>query len=99
MYLKTTFFCVLAFVLVMIGCKKWEDHTNIENQDLTKNLMEEISQRSNLSKFVEYVKKTGLDKELASSKTYTVWAPTNDALQTLDPTIIADTAKLRQFVS
>jgi uncharacterized surface protein with fasciclin (FAS1) repeats len=99
MYLKTTFFCVLAFVMVMIGCKKWEEHTEVENQDLTKTLLEEISQRSNLSKFLEYVKKTGLDKELASSKTYTVWAPVNDALQTLDPTIIADTAKLRQFVS
>jgi uncharacterized surface protein with fasciclin (FAS1) repeats len=99
MYLKKTFLCVLTFALVMIGCKKWEDHTNIENQDLTKTLLDEISQRSNLSKFFEYVKKTGVDKELASSKTYTVWAPVNDALQTLDPAIIADSARLRQFVS
>ena len=90
---------MLTFVLVMTGCKKWEDHTNIENQDLTKTLLDEISQRSNLSKFFEYVKKTGVDKELASSKTYTVWAPVNDALQTLDPAIIADSARLRQFVS
>ena len=90
---------MLTFALVIIGCKKWEDHTNIENQDLTKTLQDEISQRSNLSKFFEYVKKTGVDKELASSKTYTVWAPVNDALQTLDPAIIADTARLKQFVS
>lgn len=99
MYLKTTFFWVLTLVLAMSGCNKWEDHTNIENQDLTKTLLNEISQRSNLSKFFEYLKKTGVDKELASSKTYTVWAPVNDALQTLDPAIIADSARLKQFVS
>jgi hypothetical protein len=99
MYLKTTFLWLFAFILVMMGCNKWEDHTNIENQDLTKTLLDEISQRSNLSKFFEYLKKTGVDKELASSKTYTVWAPVNDALQTLDPAIIADSARLRQFVS
>lgn len=85
--------------LFAIACKKWEEHNEITNQDLTKTLADEIGQRSNLTKFYEYVKKTGLEKELASSKTYTVWAPTNDALQTLDPAIVNDTARLRQFIS
>ena len=99
MYLKKTFLCVFVFTVSLVACKKWDEHNKVENQDLSKNLLEEISQRSNLSKFHEYLKKTGLDKELSSSKTYTVWAPVNDALQTLDPAVIADTARLRQFIA
>src|SRR6478735_1483116 len=96
---KKTFLWVFCLALCLLGCKKWEEHTALDNQDLAKTLLDEVSQRSNLSKFTEYLKKTGLDKELASSKTYTVWAPTNDALQNLDPTIVADSAKLRRFIA
>jgi regulatory protein YycI of two-component signal transduction system YycFG len=99
MYFKTTLLCTFFFTFFLAGCKKWDDHTKLTNQDLSKNLSEEISQHSNLSKFFEYLKKTGLDKELSSSKTYTVWAPTNDALQTVDASVVADTAKLKIFLS
>jgi len=99
MYFKTTLLCTFFFAFFLAGCKKWDNHTKLTNQDLSKTLSDEISQRSNLSKFYEYLKKTGLDKELSSSKTYTVWAPTNDALQTLDPAIVADSSKLRAFIS
>ncbi|HVG16731.1 MAG TPA: fasciclin domain-containing protein, partial [Chitinophagaceae bacterium] len=97
--MKTIFVWVSFFALCLAGCKKWDDHNKVENQDLSKTLLEEISGRSNLSKFYEYLKKTGLDKELSSSKTYTVWAPVNDALQSLDPAIVADSAKLIQFIA
>jgi hypothetical protein len=99
MYLKKTFLWIFFFALCLVGCKKWEDHNMVMSQDLNITLLDEISQNTNLSKFYEYLKTTGLDKELASSKTYTVWAPTNTALQSLDPQIVADTAKLRQFVA
>lgn len=99
MYFKTTILCVFVFAFFLPACKKWDDHTQPVSQDLTKNLSEEISQHSNLSKFNEYLKKTGLDKELSSSKIYTVWAPANDALQSLDAATIADSAKLRIFLS
>lgn len=99
MYFKTTLLCAFFFTFFLSACKKWDDHTKLTNQDVSKTLSEEISQHSNLSKFFEYLKKTGLDNELASSKTYTVWAPMNDALQTLDPSIVNDSAKLRAFIS
>lgn len=99
MYCRKIFFGAFFLILCLAGCKKWEDHNEAVNQDLTKTLLEEISQQSNLSKFYEYLKTTGLDKELAYSKAHTVWAPTNDALQSLDAAIVADTAKLRQFVA
>jgi uncharacterized surface protein with fasciclin (FAS1) repeats len=99
MYFKTTLLCTFLFAFFLSGCKKWDDHTKLANQDLGKNLSDEISQHSNLSKFYEYLKKTGLDQVLASSKTFTVWAPTDNALQSLDAGTIADTAKLRVFLS
>lgn len=98
MYFKTTLLCTFFFAFCLAGCKKWDDHAKLANQDLSKNLLEEISQNANLSKFYEYLKKSGLDKELASSKTYTVFAPTNAALQTLDPAIASDSVKLRAFI-
>ena len=98
MHLKTTILPVLLFALCLTACKKWDDHTKVDDAALTRTLADEISQRPDLSRFYEYLKKTGLDKELSSSKTYTVWAPVNDALQNLDPAVIADTVRLRQFI-
>lgn len=99
MRLKTTFYWALLFALSTVSCKKWDEHNQVTNQDINKTLIDEISQHANLSKFYGYLQKTGLDKELASSKTYTVWAPVNDALQNLDAAIVNDTAKLRRFIS
>jgi hypothetical protein len=86
------------FMLGLNGCKKWDDHTAISNPDLETNLVQAIAANPSLSKFSEYVTKTGMDSVLRSSKTYTVWAPSNDALQSLDPAIVNDVAKLRLFV-
>jgi len=99
MYLKTSLLCTFFFALCFAGCKKWDDHSKLTSQDLSRNLLEEISQNQNLSKFYEYLKKSGLDKELASSKIYTVFAPVNSALQSLDPSIVADSVKLRNFIA
>lgn len=99
MHFKKTFLWASFTVLLLAGCKKWEAHNQVTAQDLTKTVLDEISGRANLSKFYGYLQSTGLNKELASSKTYTVWAPTNDALAGLDPAVVSDTAKLWQFVA
>ena len=92
---------ITAFLLAIgLGaCKKWDDHNQVGNPDLKENLMEGLSVNANLSKFTEYVKKAGLDSLLTSSKTFTVWAPSNDALQNLDPAIVNDATKLKSFIS
>jgi uncharacterized surface protein with fasciclin (FAS1) repeats len=89
---------VSFFTLVLTGCKKWENHTEVTQQDLNQNLLEVISANPGLSKFREYVAQTGLDSVLQSSKTFTVWAPTNDALQTIDPATVSDPVKLKAFI-
>jgi len=40
-----------------------------------------------LGKFSDMLVKTGYDKIISSSKTYTVWAPSDQALQALDPSM------------
>src|SRR5215213_8300635 len=102
MFLKNR--CTLLIVAVLIvttlsNCnKKWEEHNQVTNPSLQSNLMEIIAATSNLSKFKELLVKTGYDKVISSSKTYTVWAPSDQALQSLNPAIANDPFKLWQFV-
>ena len=89
---------LLFFTLVITGCKKWDDHTAVTEPDLTVNLLEAVSSNPSLSKFREYIGTAGLDSVLQATKTFTVWAPTNTALQTIDPATVSDPVKLRAFV-
>lgn len=80
------------------ACKKWDNHIAVNEQALNVNLMEQINATPGLTKLREYLVKTGLDKEIISSKTYTVFAPTDNALQALPASVVNDTAQLRAFL-
>jgi uncharacterized surface protein with fasciclin (FAS1) repeats len=86
------------FATGFFACKKWDDHIKVSNPGLNENLLQAIAANTNLSKFNEYLQKTGMDSVLRSSKTFTVWAPANAALANLDPAIINDQEKLKQFI-
>lgn len=90
----------MAFLLVALlgACRKWDEHVKLENQDLSQDLLQAISANADLSRFKELVVTAGLDTLLQSSKTYTVWAPSNAALQSLDPAIAGNKDKLRSFL-
>lgn len=95
-YILISLFAVLLFA----SCKKqWDTRNKITDQQLNVNLMQQIQANSNLSTFASYLTKIGYDKVLSGGKSYTVWAPTNEALQGIDPDIVADTAKLHVFVA
>jgi uncharacterized surface protein with fasciclin (FAS1) repeats len=90
---------IAILALTLTGCKdEWEKHTAITDPEMSLTLLEKIQQNPDLSKFNEYLVQTRYDKVLLSSRKYTVWAPTNQALQALDAAIVNDTAMLRQFV-
>lgn len=91
-------FCFFISGLLTAGCKKWDDHNAITDAALTKTLTEQIKENANLSKFTELLQKSGFDKVLSSSQTFTVYAPTNAALANLDAAIVNDSAKLNAFV-
>jgi len=91
---------LFAVLILTAGCKKqWSERDTVTDQNLSVNLYQQIQGNSNLSVFAGYLTKIGFDKVLAGSKTYTVWAPTNAALASIDPAIVADTAQLHLFVA
>lgn len=103
MFLKRRITILAVALLVIAGytsCeKKWDEHVQSGDEAVTNSLMTAIQASPNLSKFAELLVKSGYDKVISSSKTYTVWAPSDAALATLDPAIIADSAKLKLFVA
>lgn len=94
-------FCALLLVLgatLFSSCEKWDKHNAPTDPNITKDLFQRIQENTDLSKFAELLVKSGYDKLIASSQTYTVFAPTNAALASLDPAIVNDADKLRLFV-
>lgn len=92
--------CAAIFLtsVVITGCKKWDDYTAITDAAAGNDLYKQISADNDLSKFAELLAKSGYDTVIASSKTYTVFAPVNAALATLDPAIVNDAGRLKAFV-
>jgi uncharacterized surface protein with fasciclin (FAS1) repeats len=93
---------LMLFSLLAVGltaCQdKWDDHTALSEAVLNEGLILQIQANPSLSKFNEYLVQTQYDQLLASSKTFTVWAPTNEALANLDPAIVSDPARLKNFI-
>ncbi|WEK20153.1 MAG: fasciclin domain-containing protein [Candidatus Pedobacter colombiensis] len=97
-----TIYLILAFLLagiLFVGCKdSWKNHNELNIARLDQTLFEQISSDATLSTFTAYLVKTGYDDLLKSSKAFTVWAPNNEALKSLDAAIVNDTAALKRFV-
>ncbi|MBV4355985.1 fasciclin domain-containing protein [Pinibacter aurantiacus] len=95
---STTKYILLVALIAVTGmwsCKKWDEHNAVKQQSLNETLLDQINKNASLSKFSEYLTKTGLDKVLSSSKNYTVFAPVNEALAALPAAVTNDTAKLK----
>jgi uncharacterized surface protein with fasciclin (FAS1) repeats len=91
---------LLSISAVLYSCKdNLELHNELTNVDNSLDLAQKLDAQSNLSVFNGYVKTTGYDKVLAGAQNYTVWAPTNQALASLDAAIVSDPAKLKDFVA
>ena len=91
---------LLGALVALNGCKdKMDEHIEIVNVDNTVDVFQKLSAQPNLSKFSDFLRSTGYDQLLSSSQNYSVWAPTNDALEGLDAAIIADPVRLKDFVA
>ncbi|WP_375443973.1 fasciclin domain-containing protein [uncultured Fibrella sp.] len=93
-----SFLLIVLLGVCIVACQKWDDRITVSNEALTRTLFSEIKAQPDLSKFSELLVKSGYDKLLSSSKTYTVWAPTNKALESLDAATVSDTTALKLFV-
>jgi uncharacterized surface protein with fasciclin (FAS1) repeats len=86
-------------VLLITGCKKLTDeHNAIADDSLKKTLMNLVDENPDLSTFAGYLRQTGYDKELNSSKSYTVFAPSNNFFAGIDNAILGNPAKLKQLI-
>jgi hypothetical protein len=76
----------MIFVLLFVACtKEWDDHYEESSFDLPdKTVTETIKEQPELSTFFNLLEITGYDDILNLSQSYTVWAPTNDALSGFD---------------
>lgn len=97
-FTKNSLWLLLLLAAIWPACKKWDDHTAANEEALNESLMQQINRHAELSTFSQYLVKTGLDELMESSRSYTVWAPTNEALQNIGSDIINDSAKLRAFL-
>ncbi|MCC6761579.1 MAG: fasciclin domain-containing protein [Chitinophagaceae bacterium] len=91
---------LIATLAVTIGCKKdWDQHNTVSDGNSGKSLKTLMSGINNLSKFEQLLAQSSYANILGSSKSFTVFAPTNEALISLDPTITNDTSRLNKFLA
>lgn len=89
MKLKLFSIPVLAFLIISVlsvSCKdEWDAHYSSKvTTKSDSNLYDYIQSRSDLSIFAEMIQVAGYDTILNQNQTFTVWAPTNSALEGLD---------------
>ncbi|WP_379945400.1 fasciclin domain-containing protein [Echinicola jeungdonensis] len=88
---------LIMLSLGLFSCSdQWAEHNDAQG-NLNNNLVQLIRSDADLSTFAGLLEQSGLEKQLASGS-YTVWAPTNDALQNLPQSITGDEKALRLFV-
>ncbi|GGF23248.1 fasciclin domain-containing protein [Echinicola rosea] len=91
------YFLLCLVALGLFSCSdQWADH-NEATQDLNNNLVQMIRADADLSTFASLLEQSGLDKQVASGS-YSVWAPSNAALQNLPESITGNEEALRTFV-
>jgi hypothetical protein len=85
--------------MVQLSCTRtWDDHNKPTGNELTQNLYRKIAADASLSTFTSYLERTGYADTLQLNNSFTVWAPTNDALQPVNAALSANDDLLKQFV-
>lgn len=74
--------CTATLSISLGSCQdaEWDDHYSATGSTPTNSLLQELSGRSEFSDFVTLLEKTGGDSILNYDQTFTVFAPTNEAL-------------------
>lgn len=78
---------VVLSVLFLFSCSEetWDDHYYAEVSEKSDlNMYDYLKSQPELSKFVTMIDMVGLEELLSGSQTFTVWAPDNEALATVD---------------
>ncbi len=95
--MRLIFSILIAIVFVVLfGCSKktWDDHYNTPPATINSNVWDAIKGKSELSNFVAYVKKYKLDTLFSGSNVYTLFIPSNTAI---DQALGSDTIGVRDI--
>jgi len=91
-------FIVSMICIFLFSCKDdWNNYYNNAGYSSNANLYELIKQDNQISKFAKLIEISGYDKILSASQTYTVWAPDNESLSSVDINAI-DSVQARLIV-
>ncbi|MGQ1947665.1 fasciclin domain-containing protein [Geofilum sp. OHC36d9] len=95
---KGSFFVAIAALLMLGSCKDtWDEYVEVSDQVNQLSLTDYIASQSDYSQFYDILKSTSVAQMLDSSTVYTVWIPTNEAMQLLDESVLNNEVKKRQF--
>ena len=91
---------VSLLTIALVSCSNpWDERENNGDANLNFNLNEAIANTAQVSKFEKLLVQTGYDKVLAASKTYTVFVPTNEAMDQVNAAILNDPEAAKKFVA
>lgn len=102
---NSKFFCglftLIALVSLSSGCDNdiYDQHYLEKDVDLNMDINTLIASDADLSVFKGLLQETGYDSVISNSQSYTVWAPTDAALENLSQEIKNDPELLEAFVS
>lgn len=86
--------------IALFSCSNpWDDRENNGDDNLSVTLSEAITNTTEVSQFGQLLVQTGYDKILETSKTYTVFVPTNEAINQVDDAMLNDPEALKKFVA
>ncbi len=86
-----------ALVFAVSSCSDWNDHYDAgAGSQQSSNLYETLAKDAETTDFAALAARLGYDKTLSSSQTYTVFAPTNEALAGVD---LSDDVTSRRLVA
>ncbi len=90
---------MLLLVFLYTNCTdKWDEHTKVNNDVNRVSIFEFLESNSNYSKFTQLVKETGVDELLNSPVVYTLFAPTNAAIDALPENVLKSSDDKELFV-
>ncbi|MEP3837829.1 MAG: fasciclin domain-containing protein [Algibacter sp.] len=87
-------------LLATIGCKDeaWDEHYAQADSRLESNILSVLSEDTDYSTFVKYLKQTGYSSQLATAQAYTVWAPNNAAFAQVSADVINNPDLLKELI-
>lgn len=94
---KKLFVGILTIALVSCS-DPWSDRENNGDDYVNATLAEAITNTTQTSKFAALLVQSGYDKVLSESKTYTVFAPTNEAMDQVNASLLDTPEEVVSFV-